>query len=59
TFASVPSPILVRDERGTGKELLARYIHKISNRSEHPYVIVNCADYRSFNNHYNCRIFQY
>ncbi|HSG31481.1 MAG TPA: sigma 54-interacting transcriptional regulator [Thermodesulfobacteriota bacterium] len=46
TYASVPRPILVRGERGTGKELLAHYIHAISNRSEYPYVIVNCAAFQ-------------
>jgi two-component system nitrogen regulation response regulator NtrX len=41
--ARVPRPILVRGERGTGKELVAAYIHYHSDRAEKPFVTVNCA----------------
>ena len=40
-LARVPRPILIRGERGTGKELLARYIHQQSGRIA--YIVVNCA----------------
>lgn len=43
TLARIPRPILIRGERGTGKELLARYIHQQSERAENAYVVVNCA----------------
>lgn len=35
--------VLVTGENGSGKELVARWLHEKSNRSEHPIVEVNCA----------------
>jgi transcriptional regulator with AAA-type ATPase domain/polyferredoxin len=41
--ASVNShPILIRGERGTGKELIARTIHYRGERKEEPFIAINC-----------------
>jgi len=35
--------VLILGENGTGKELVSRALHKFSNRSEGPFIEVNCA----------------
>lgn len=42
-LASSDMNIVILGETGTGKNTLARIIHEISSRREHPFVIVNCA----------------
>ena len=41
--ASVPVTVLLRGEVGAGKDLFAHAIHSESNRSNHPFIRVNCS----------------
>ncbi len=42
-IATSRATVLVQAESGTGKELLARYIHNHSDRKDNAFVAVNCA----------------
>lgn len=42
-IAPTDARVLVNGKNGTGKELVARWIHEKSSRSEHPIIEVNCA----------------
>lgn len=42
-YASVDSTVLIEGETGTGKEIFAQSMHNQSQRSEGPFVAINCA----------------
>jgi DNA-binding NtrC family response regulator len=42
-FADAPFPVLIEGESGSGKELVAGCLHRMSKRKERPYLSLNCA----------------
>mgnify|MGYP001823029212 FL=1 len=41
--AKTKTNVLITGESGTGKELIAKSIHQESNRSDQPFVVINCG----------------
>lgn len=42
-FADAPFPVLIEGESGSGKDLVAACLHRLSQRRAHPYLSLNCA----------------
>ena len=43
TVSTTDSTVLISGESGTGKEVVAKYIHHLSDRSEGPFLSINCG----------------
>ena len=41
--APTDSTVLIMGESGTGKEIVARFVHELSQRSEDPFLSINCG----------------
>lgn len=42
-YAKSPFPVLIEGESGSGKELVADALHRLSDRASHPFLALNCA----------------
>lgn len=42
-LAPTTSPVLIQAESGTGKELVAHTLHRLSTRSKGPFIAINCG----------------
>ena len=42
-IAASPSTVLISGDSGTGKEIIARYIHALSKSAEGPFMAINCG----------------
>lgn len=43
SYATAPYPVLIEGESGSGKELVAAQLHRLSKNSDAPFLALNCA----------------
>ncbi|MCF6246026.1 MAG: sigma 54-interacting transcriptional regulator [Desulfobacula sp.] len=43
--APTDATVLIQGESGTGKEMVAKALHDISDRSNNPFIVINCSAY--------------
>ena len=43
SYATAPYPVLIEGESGSGKELVAAQLHRLSKKSNAPFLALNCA----------------
>ena len=41
-YAQADANVLITGETGVGKDLVARTLHHLSDRRQHPFVVVDC-----------------
>jgi hypothetical protein len=50
-------PIFIYGETGTGKSILAKHIHKLSDRKEQKFISINCSEYLKNSDSFETKLF--
>ncbi|MER3424125.1 MAG: hypothetical protein C4293_13785 [Nitrospiraceae bacterium] len=55
-IAPANAPVLIQGETGSGKEVVARKLHALSPRRDHPFLAVNCGALRGYSDTKKARL---